>query len=99
MSTQTTENPDYAAFLARAIAAHGRRVAEGDIDALPELEALAWHVSLALEVAVAGLRAEPNAYSWQQLADVLGVSRQAVMKRWPDAAGPRRPGGQPHRWR
>ncbi len=99
MSTRTTENPDYAAFLRRAIAAHGRRVADGDIDALPELEALARSVSAALDEAVAGLRAEPNAYSWQQLADVLGVSRQAVMKRWPAAAGARRPGGQPHHLR
>jgi hypothetical protein len=31
------ENPDYAAFARRIIRAHGPRIAEGDIESLPDL--------------------------------------------------------------
>lgn len=34
---RTVENTDYAAFARRVIRAHGRRVADGDVDALPAL--------------------------------------------------------------
>ena len=35
------ENLDYAAFAIRSIRAHGRRIAQGDIEALPDLLDLA----------------------------------------------------------
>src|SRR5215213_1516599 len=50
------ENTDYAAFAARVIRAHGRRVADGDVEGLAELVALAEELDEATQVAVGGLR-------------------------------------------
>ena len=79
-SRPVVENDDYAAFARRVIRAHGRRVAAGDPDALVALLALGREVNDATGQAVKGLR---NAgYSWEDIADRLGVSRQAVQQRW-----------------
>jgi hypothetical protein len=74
-----------------AIAAMGRY----HIAALPELVALETELAAAIEDAVRQLRAEPFCYSWTQIGDVLGVSRQAALKRWGHVGGARVPGGQP----
>ena len=86
------ENPDYAAFAARIIRAHGRRIAEGDIDSLPDLLRLAAQLEEATLHAVNGLR--EFGYSWGQIARRLGTTRQAAQQRWgelahrqPDATG------------
>lgn len=76
----TVENDAYTAFCARAIKAAGRRVAEGDVEALPDLLALAGDVDHALAVAVTGLRR--FGYSWADIASRLGVTRQAAQQRW-----------------
>lgn len=91
------ENSDYAGFASRVIDGFGKRVAAGDIDALPDLVALRDHVDQAVAEAVAGLRADPNLYSAAQIAERLGITRQAVMQRWPtpDGAKIRQAGGQP----
>jgi hypothetical protein len=74
------ENPDYAAFAARIIRAHGRRIADGDIDALPDLLRLAAELDTATQHAVNGLRA--FGYSWGDIAGRLGTTRQASQQRW-----------------
>jgi hypothetical protein len=79
-SSGEVENPDYAAFARRIIRAHGRRIAEGDIDALPELVALAAELDDATQRAVDGLRA--FGYSWGEIAGRLGTTRQAAQQRW-----------------
>jgi hypothetical protein len=89
------ETPEFILFARRVIAAAGRRVADGELEALAELEALRGDVDQALNAAVAGLRAEPNAYAWQAIGDELRITRQAAMQRFPNAGGARRPGGQP----
>ena len=83
------ENSAYAAFSRRVIAAAGRRVAAGDVEALPELVALAAAVDEAIGQAVAGLRGV--GYSWTEIAARLGVTRQAAHQRW--AIGPSDPSG------
>lgn len=90
--TAAVETAPYTAFLRRAIRALGRRVADGDVEDLAELLRLRDELDAAAAIAVAGLH---ERYSWQRIADVLGVTRQAAMQRWPDARGSRRPGGQP----
>jgi hypothetical protein len=72
-----------------------RARAEGDLDALAALARHRDEVDAHLVDMVAVLRAEPWSYSWQQIADALGTSRQAVQQRWHKAGGDRRPGGQP----
>lgn len=91
----TVETPDFVAFGRRIIRAAGERVADGDLDALAALDGLHDAIDEAVAKGVAGLRAEPHAYSWADIGATLGVTRQAAMKRWPDAHGARRPGGQP----
>jgi hypothetical protein len=78
------DNDTYAAFTRRILAAHGRRIATGDIDGLANLAALAEDVERATHTAVTGLR--EFGYSWAEIAIRLGITRQAAHQRW---------GGQP----
>ncbi|MGD9530672.1 MAG: hypothetical protein AB7V44_28325 [Pseudonocardia sp.] len=74
------ENDDYAAFTRRILAAHGRRIAHGDIEGLAALAHLAQDIDTALHTAIDGLRAA--GYSWADIADRLGITRQAAHQRW-----------------
>jgi hypothetical protein len=88
------EAPEFAAFLRRILRAYARRVAAGDLDALGDLARLREELDGHLTDAVAALRND-WAYSWQEIAQVLGISRQAAQQRWRKAGGARQPGGQP----
>ena len=74
------ENDDYAAFTQRIIAAHGRRIARGDIEGLATLAGLADDIHTALQDAITGLRA--HGFSWNDIATRLGITRQAAQQRW-----------------
>jgi len=74
------ENLDYAAFATGIIRAHSRRIAEGDIEALPDLLDLADELHAATQHAVAGLRT--FGYSWADIATRLATTRQAAQQRW-----------------
>lgn len=74
------ENSDYAAFAARIIRAHGRRVAGGDIDGLTHLVDLADQLDTTIARAVTQLRA--FGYSWTEIGSRLGITRQAAQQRW-----------------
>lgn len=74
------ENRDYAAFTRRIVAAHARRVAAGDVEALADLLGLAGDLDAALDTAVTGLRAA--GYSWAEIASRAGITRQAAHQRW-----------------
>lgn len=92
------ENADYGAFARRVIRGFGKRVGAGDIDALPALVIeLQAELDVAIAEAILELRSEPNLYSAAQIAERLGITRQAVMQRWPtpDGAKIRQAGGQP----
>jgi hypothetical protein len=74
------ENDDYGAFVRRIVAAHGRRIATGDIECLRDLIALAEELDRATDTAVAGLR--QHGYSWADIANRVGITRQAAQQRW-----------------
>jgi hypothetical protein len=74
------ENDEFAAFARRIIRAHGRRVATGDVEALRDLVALSTVIDTAIGEAVVGLRA--FGYSWAEIGDRLGITRQAAQQRW-----------------
>ncbi|MEW2376779.1 hypothetical protein AB0883_11835 [Micromonospora sp. NPDC047812] len=76
------ENDEFAAFTRRIIRAHGRRVATGDVEALRDLVALSANLDQAITDAVIGLRA--FGYSWAEIGQRLGISRQAAQQRWGD---------------
>ena len=78
------ENDDYAAFTRRVLAAHGRRIARGDIEGLATLAALAHEVDQAMTTAVRGLHA--LGYSWAEIAHRLDITRQAAHQRWAGSA-------------
>ena len=81
---EDVENDAYLGFVARVITAAGKRVATGDVEALPDLAQLYADLDQALITAVRGLR--EFGYFWEQIASRLGVTRQAAQQRW---------GGQP----
>jgi hypothetical protein len=77
---RVVENDEFAAFSRRVLRAAGRRVGTGDVDGLAALAGLAAAVDTALDEAVTGLRA--SGFSWAEIADRLGVTRQAAHQRW-----------------
>jgi hypothetical protein len=67
------ENDGYGEFILRA---YGRRVADGDIDALSFMTRLADELDDAIAQAVKDLRTQ--GYSWTEIGDRLGITRQAA---------------------
>ena len=79
-SKRVVETKEYAGMCRRTIAALGRRVGEGDVEAIVELVRLSETLDEAMHSAVRGLRAE--GYSWGEIASRMDVSRQAVYQRF-----------------
>ncbi|MFC7532314.1 hypothetical protein [Actinoplanes sp. GCM10030250] len=74
------ENDEYAAFVRRIIRAFAKRIATGDVEALRDMVGLSALLDDAITEAVHGLRA--HGYSWAEIADRLGITRQAAHQRW-----------------
>jgi len=81
---RVVENAEYASFARRILRAYARRVADGDVEALRSLVLLPSDVDAVTRTAVHGLR--EFGYSWSEIADRLGVSRQAAQMRYGDKA-------------
>jgi DNA-directed RNA polymerase specialized sigma24 family protein len=62
------------------IRAHSRRVGDGDIDSLSDLLAMSRELDAAIATAVRALH--EFGYSWTEIADRLGTSRQNARQRW-----------------
>jgi hypothetical protein len=82
-----TETAEFGEMVRRMVKAYRRRVAGdqaagivADIDQLANLAGLAADVDAAITEAVAGCRA--NGYSWADVGDVLGITRQAAYQRY-----------------
>ena len=99
MTDRSAGTDQYAAFARRMLRAYSRRARLGqvDINALVQLRQIQAELDEQMSETVAALRSETGgSYSWAQIGDALGVTRQAAQKRFgsaDDAA--RRPGGQP----
>ncbi len=81
------ENDEYAAFARRIVRAYARRVGTGDIEALGHMVGLAAELDAAIQDAVIGLRR--FGYSWTEIGNRLGISRQAARQRWSPRDGDR----------
>ncbi len=79
---RTVENTAFDAFARRILRAYARRVAAGDVEALPGLAMLASEVDTVVRDAVRALRKSPYSYSWDEIGSRLGVSRQAAQMRY-----------------
>ena len=77
---RAVENDEYAAFLRRVIRAYSRRIADGDIEAITTMAALATDFDTAIRQAITGLR--QYGYSWADIAMRLGITRQGAQQRW-----------------
>src|SRR3989440_12739170 len=78
------ENSEYLGFVRRVLTAYGRRVAAGDVEALRSLARVTAEVAAIARLAVVGLRNKPYSYSWSEIADRLGITRQAAQMRYGD---------------
>jgi hypothetical protein len=78
------ENIEFDAFVRRILRAYARRVAAGDVEALRSLAVLSTEVDAVTRLAVAGLKQHPYSYSWSEIADRLGTTRQAAQMRYGD---------------
>ena len=76
------ETADFGATVRRFVRAYGKRVAEDDAYDLKGLVDLHDEVDRAIAVAVAGLRGGEGRYSWTEIGDALGISRQAARQRF-----------------
>src|SRR3954451_11196777 len=83
-SRREVENREFDAFVRRILRAYARRVANGDVEALASLTALSAEVDAVTRLTVAGLRKGPYSYSWSEIAERLGVSKQAAQMRYGD---------------
>jgi hypothetical protein len=79
-SRRVVENDEYAAFLGRVLRAYARRVANGDVEALTLMLGLSGQIDDAIAQAVTGLRG--FGYSWAEIGNRLGITRQAAQQRW-----------------
>ena len=77
---RAAENDEYGEFIRRILRAYSRRVADGDIEALSLRTRLADELDDGIAQAVKGLRAQ--GYSWTEIGDRLGITRQAARQRW-----------------
>jgi hypothetical protein len=78
------ETSQFEAFVLRILRAYGRRVADGDIEALRGLAGLTAEVDAVTRLAVTELRKVPYSYSWSEIADRLGVNKSAAHERYGD---------------
>ena len=69
-----------------------RRFVGGDLPALGGPATLAKDLDPYAHEAVKTLRHDPWSYSWQEIADQFGITRQAACLRFRKAGGDRRPG-------
>lgn len=81
MAKRAYETADYAAMMGRMVKAHGRRVADGDVEDLADLLELQKLLDATIAQAVQGQR-ENHGRSWADIARAAGTSRQAAQKRW-----------------
>lgn len=75
------ETTEYAAAMRRLIAAHGRRVADADVEDLAELIELHHALDEAIAYAVVESRRRAGR-SWADIARATGTTRQAAQARW-----------------
>ena len=78
------ENSEYVKFARRIMRALAKR-AGADVDTLPELRAIQEDLEAMMASSVAACRAE--GYSWGEIAQRLGTTRQAAQQRYGKTSG------------
>jgi DNA-directed RNA polymerase specialized sigma24 family protein len=79
MTAAFVENNEFTDFARRIMRAMARRAA-GDVDLLPGLLAVQHEIDQLMRQAVSACRAE--GYSWSEIAQRLGTTKQAAQQRY-----------------
>jgi hypothetical protein len=74
------DHAEYFGMLRRMLRAGARRLADSDPDDLPALVSLRDQLDTAIVQAVTGQR--DNGFSWAQIGEALGMSRQAAQQKY-----------------
>lgn len=74
------ETPEYAAMMRRLVRRYGVRVGQGDPVDLTTMAELVDELDTALRVAVAGLH--EAGFSWREIGEGLGITKQAALMRF-----------------
>lgn len=80
MAQRKHEAPEIGAMIGRMVKALARRAAEGDLEAVEQLAALVGTTNDALRTAAQGAHA--FGYSWTELGEATGTTRQAARQRF-----------------
>ena len=75
------EMAEYAQMVGRMVRSLGRRGADGDFTDLAEIAKVSKMMDDAMQAAVDGMR-EQQGYSWAQIGEGLGITRQAAQQRF-----------------
>lgn len=79
--TGPVENADYFQMVGRMVRGMGKRGANGDYTDLTEMAKVQQMMTDALQTAVDGMR-EQQGYSWADIGEGLGITRQAAQQRF-----------------
>lgn len=74
------EDAEYYKFITRILRAFGRRGATADPTTLAAMLALRAELDTAIDTAVVGMKS--NGFSWANVAEATGTTRQAACMRW-----------------
>ena len=75
-----TETRDFGVMVHRMLKAYGARVGHADMEDLEQLVALRTDLDRITAEAIQQLR--QTGYSWADVGEVMGVTRQAAQQRW-----------------
>lgn len=87
MTQRRHEAPELASAARRMMRALAVRATEGDTEAIEQLAQLRDDLDAALGSAIAGAR-EAKGYSWQDVAGLIGTTRQNAQQRFGKASAP-----------
>src|ERR1700756_5456012 len=73
---------EWEAFLRRILRATATRVSDGKTESLAVIARVRKLVDETMQESVTRLRAEPWNYSWRDVGDALGITRQAAEQRF-----------------
>jgi hypothetical protein len=79
--TGPVENADYFQMVGRMVRGMGKRGANGDYTDLTEMAKVQQMMTDAMQAAVDGMR-EQQGYSWADIGEGLGITRQAAQQRF-----------------
>lgn len=80
--SRDTEPPELSGMVARVLRSLIRRARDGDLAGLEEIEVIRQAAEIAAIDAAQALRSGEQPYSWTEIGQALGVTRQAAQQRF-----------------